>query len=134
MKLAQRNFITTGVAEFIGTATLTLTVLAVSRSNIGVPYFVSIAAGIAAFGMLLVLGSRVLVYLNPAITLASLVVRRSDPWLSVIRVLAQLLGAYGAYLLYLYFAGKTMFSYKTNSDSMHWNGGGYGKRTASACL
>ena len=34
------------VAEFLGTAVLTLLILSVQRSTIGVPFFVAIAAGL----------------------------------------------------------------------------------------
>lgn len=94
------------VAEFLGTATLAFTVLNVSRSTIGIPYFVAIAGGLA---VLLVGASFALdVNLNPAVTLALWTARRVKTTKAVAYMAAQFLGGWAAYGLYKYFVHGTV--------------------------
>lgn len=88
-------------AEFLGTATLSLIVLTVSRSQIGVPYFVAIAAGatVMLFGLALARDAQ----LNPAYTFALWTARRIKFLKAVGFIAAQLLGGLAAYWLYRYF-------------------------------
>lgn len=95
------------VAEFLGTALLTLTFLAVSKSTIGIPYFISIAAGLAVAAGTLMLGSVSGAHLNPVVTLGLWSVRRIKAVPAVVYIAAQLLGAIGAYYLFTYFVGQT---------------------------
>lgn len=95
------------VAEFLGTGVLTLVVLGVSKSTIGIPYFVAIAAGLAVAAMTLALGSISGAHLNPAITLGLWTTRKVKTLPTVVYIAAQLLGAGAAYLLYTYFIGQT---------------------------
>jgi glycerol uptake facilitator-like aquaporin len=46
-----RNKVAMVVAEFLGTAVLTLVVLGVQRSTIGIAYFVALAAGLTVAAM-----------------------------------------------------------------------------------
>jgi len=101
------------VAEFLGTAVLTLVVLAVSKSTIGIPYFVALAAGLTIATMTLVLGSVSGAHLNPAITIGLWSARRIKTVPAVVYVAAQLLGGGAAYLLYTYFIGQ------------HWKNAGH---------
>lgn len=95
------------MAEFLGTAVLTLAVLAVSKSTIGIPYFVSIAAGLAVAGGTLVFGGVSGAHFNPVITLGLWSVRRVKTVPAVVYVAAQLLGGVAAYYLFTYFVNQT---------------------------
>ncbi len=95
------------VAEFLGTGVLTLAVLAVSKSTIGIPYFVSIAAGVAVAAGTLVFGGVSGAHFNPVITLGLWSVRRVKTTVAVVYVAAQLLGAAAAYYLFTYFINQT---------------------------
>lgn len=103
------------VAEFLGTAILTLIVLAVSRSNVGIPYFVSFAAGltlvVGVFALARVSGA----VFNPAITIGLWSVGRLRTMKAVIFVVAQLLGGYVAYQVFAYLLGNTW----TNAENVY---------------
>lgn len=94
------------VAEFLGTGVLTLVVLAVSKSTIGIPYFVAIAAGLVLVAMTLAVGAVSGAHLNPAITLGLWTVRKVKTLPALAYVAAQLLGGGAAYWLYTYFIGQ----------------------------
>jgi aquaporin Z len=94
------------VAEFLGTATLAFVVLNVSRSTIGIPYFVAFAAGLAVVLMGLSIATDV--QLNPALTLALWTARRIKPTKALVYIAAQLLGGWAAYGLYKYFEHGTV--------------------------
>jgi glycerol uptake facilitator-like aquaporin len=98
-----RNKIAMLVAEFLGTGVLTAVVLAVSKSNIGIPYFVSIAVGLTVAALTVILGTVSGAQLNPAITLGLWSARRIKTLPAVTYILAQLAGAMCAYWLYTYF-------------------------------
>jgi aquaporin Z len=90
------------VAEFLGTSILAFVVLTVSRSQIGIPYFVAIAAGLVLFMMGMALQRDV--HLNPALTLALWTARRISTLKAVLFIAAQLLGGLAAYALFKYFS------------------------------
>lgn len=94
------------VAEFLGTGILTLTILAVSKSTIGIPYFVSLASGLAVVAGMLVFGNISGGHFNPAITLGLWSVRRVKTTAAIVYIAAQLLGAVAAYYLFTYFIGQ----------------------------
>jgi glycerol uptake facilitator protein len=95
------------MAEFLGTGVLTLTVLAVSKSTIGIPYFVSIAVGLAVAAGTLVFGAVSGAHFNPIVTLGLWSVRRVKTVPTIVYVAAQLLGAVAAYYLFTYFINQT---------------------------
>jgi aquaporin Z len=109
----QRKKIALIVAEFLGTALLTLVVLAVSKSTIGIPYFVAIAAGLAVGVGMLVFGPVSGAQMNPAITIGLWSARRIKTMPAVVYVAAQLLGGVAAYWLFTYFANQ------------HWQNSGH---------
>jgi aquaporin Z len=90
-------------AEFLGTGVLTLLILSVQRSTIGVPFFVALAAGLTLTLMTFSLGAYATNYFNPAVTLGLWTARKITTLSAVVAIVAQLLGAYVAYLLYGYF-------------------------------
>src|ERR1700722_4473768 len=95
-----RRDVATWVAEFLGTGALTLLVLSVQRSTIGVPFFVAAAAGSTLALMVFALGGISSGFFNPAITLALWTARKLSSVTAVLYIIAQFLGAWGAYYLY----------------------------------
>jgi len=104
------------VAEFLGTALLTLAVLAVSKSTIGIPYFVSIAAGLVVATATLTLGSISGAHLNPLVTIGLWSVRKVKTLPAIVYVAAQLVGGIAAYFLFTYFVSQTW------SNNGHFDG------------
>jgi len=95
------------LAEFLGTGLLTLAVLAVSKSSIGIPYFVAIAAGLVVATVTLTLGAVSGAHLNPLVTIGLWSVRRIKAVPAVVYLAAQLLGGFVAYFLFTYLVGQT---------------------------
>ncbi|HSH18039.1 MAG TPA: aquaporin [Candidatus Saccharimonadales bacterium] len=91
------------MAEFLGTGVLTLAVLSVQRSQLGLAYFVAIAAGLAVVMLTYVLGNTSGAHMNPALTLALWTARRVKTLPALMYIIVQLLGAWAAYGLYRYF-------------------------------
>lgn len=98
--LLERRKIAMVVAEFLGTALLTAVILAVSKSSIPIPYFVGIAAGLAAAVGIVVFGAISGAHLNPVVTIGLWTARKIKTWPAIAYILAQLLGGAAAYLLY----------------------------------
>lgn len=94
--------------ELLGAGVLTLLVLSVQRSTIGVPFFVAIAAGLAIALMSFAVGGVSGGHFNPAITLGFWTARRVTTVRAIFYVAAQLLGAWFAYALYTYFVNNTL--------------------------
>jgi glycerol uptake facilitator-like aquaporin len=100
--IRERAKIAMVVAEFLGTAVLTLVVLSVTRIQ-GSPFFVALATGLALAAMVLVLRTISGAHLNPAITIGLLTARRVKVLPAAMYIIAQLLGGWMAYVLYTYF-------------------------------
>jgi aquaporin Z len=98
------------VGELLGAGVLTLLILSVQRSTIGVPFFVAIAAGLAVAIMSFAVGSVSGGHFSPAITLGFWTARKVTTVRAILYIAAQLLGAYLAYLLYTYFVNNTLQS------------------------
>jgi len=98
----------TVVAEFLGTGVLTLLILSVQRSTIGVPFFVALAAGLTLTLMVFSFGSTSGSHLNPAITIGMWTARKIPTIKAVAYIVVQLLGAWGAYYLYTYFVNNKL--------------------------
>lgn len=96
------------VAEFLGAGVLTLVILTVLRSQIGVPFFVGASAGLAIVVMTLALSRASGTYFNPALTLAMWTVRRVSTLTAVVFIAMQLLGGLAAYTLYKYFVNEPL--------------------------
>jgi glycerol uptake facilitator protein len=103
-----RQKVATLVSEFLGTGVLTLLVLSVQRSTIGVPFFVALAAGLVVALMMLVLGGTSGAHMNPAISIAMWTARKISTLNTVVYVAMQLLGAWLAYFLYTYFVNNKL--------------------------
>lgn len=106
--LLERRKIAMVLAEFLGTAILTGVVLAVSKSNLGVTYFVALIAGLALAVGVLIFGALSGAHFNPAITIGLLSARRIKPLPALAYIAAQLLGGVVAYLLYSYFVNTSL--------------------------
>jgi aquaporin Z len=96
------------VAEFLGTGALTLLILSVQRSTIGVPFFVALAAGLTVALMSFALGDSSGAYFNPALTLGMWTARKLSTARAVVYIVAQFVGAYAAYGLYVYFVNNKL--------------------------
>jgi glycerol uptake facilitator-like aquaporin len=90
------------VAEVMGTAVLTGTILAVSRSAIGVPYFVALGVGLTMAMLVLLVGNASGAHVNPAVTVGLWSARKVSTVRALVYVAAQFLGALAAYSLYNY--------------------------------
>lgn len=102
MKLLSRNNAAVVVAEVFGTAVLTGTILAVSRSAIGVPYFVALGVGLAMALLVMMVGPTSGAHVNPAVTVGLWSARKISTVRALVYVVAQFLGAALAYALYNY--------------------------------
>jgi aquaporin Z len=96
------------VAEFLGTGVLTLLILSVQRSTIGVPFFVAIAAGLAVVVMSFAVARVSGGHFNPALTVGMWSVRKLSTVNAVVYIAAQLLGGLAAYYLYTYFVDNKL--------------------------
>jgi glycerol uptake facilitator-like aquaporin len=106
-KIMVTNLRTSAVAaELVGTFTLALVVLTVSKSSLNLPFFISFSAGLAVAGMVLLFGRISGAQLNPAVTLGLLSVRRISALKAVVYVVAQLVGGLAAYYLFAFFSGQ----------------------------
>jgi glycerol uptake facilitator-like aquaporin len=90
------------VAEILGTAVLTAVILAVSRSPIGLSYFVAIGAGLTLATLVLTVGPASGAHVNPAVTLSLWAQRQIDTLSGIIYIASQFLGAVLAWRLYMY--------------------------------
>lgn len=95
------------MAEFVGVGVLTTVVLAVAQSNVGIPYFISSAVGLALVVLVLVLGNVSGAHLNPAVTVGLWSLRRIKTLPALAYVGVQLLGGIAAYYMYSYFVDAT---------------------------
>lgn len=100
--------VATLVAEFLGTSALTLLILSVQRSTIGVPFFVAIAAGLTVTLMVFSVGRVSGGYFNPALVIGMWTARKINTVTSVLYILAQMLGAWAAYGIYTYYVNNTL--------------------------
>jgi aquaporin Z len=103
-----RKELATLVAEFLGTGVLTLLILSVQRSTIGVPFFVALAAGLAVVVMSFAVAGTSGGYFNPALTIGMWTARKLETVTAVLYVAVQLLGGFAAYQLYSYFVNNAL--------------------------
>jgi glycerol uptake facilitator-like aquaporin len=97
-----RNKVAMLLAEFLGAGVLTLVIVAVQRSTIGVPYFVGLAGGLAVALLMFVFGRISGAHLNPAITIGMWTARKITTVKALLFIAVQLLGGYLAGVLYSY--------------------------------
>lgn len=102
----KRDNIAALVAEFFGTAVLTIIVLTVSRT-LGYPYFVAIAAGLTLMVLVSMLGKTSGAQLNPAVTLSLWSVKKIKTVQAILYIAMQCVGALLALRLFAYMTGST---------------------------
>lgn len=108
--MLSKKQITALVAEFFGTALLTFSILAVSRSAIGVPYFVALGVGLTLALIVLMVGSVSGAHVNPAVTIGMWTIKKIKTLDAVLYIAAQFIGAVATYKLYEYLVGQTIQS------------------------
>jgi glycerol uptake facilitator-like aquaporin len=108
--LIERSKVAMVLAEVLGSAMLTYMVLAISRSGLGISYFIASAVAIAFGLMTLLLNNVVRGYFNPVITLGLWSIRKLRTVEAVIYIAAQFLGAVGASALFVYLTDQKLQS------------------------
>ncbi len=103
-----RKELATLVAEFLGTGVLTLLVLSVQRSTIGVPFFVALAAGLAVAVMSFAVAGTSGGHFNPALTLGMWTARKIETVTAILYIAVQLLAGFAVYYLYTYYVNNTL--------------------------
>lgn len=113
-----RSRIATYAAEFLGTAVLATVAINVSRSQIGIGYFVAIAMGLALALLVLAFGKTSGAHLNPAVTVSLWTIRKVTTLTAVVYIAMQMLGGLVAWQLANYFAGSEIRSIA--ADTFEW--------------
>lgn len=103
-----RNKVAMLMAEFLGTAVLTLVVLSVQRSTIGISYFVALAAGLTIAAMTYIFTNVSGAHFNPALTIGAWTARKVKTIPALTYIVAQLLGGWVAYYVYTYFVNSSL--------------------------
>ncbi len=116
--LLSRKMLAPLVAELIGTFLLTFAVLSVSKSPIGIPYFVALGAGLTLAIIVLAIGSTSGAHINPAVTLGLWSVKKIGTLKGILYIVSQFIGAILAWKLYTYFINSTIPS--IGSKSLDW--------------
>jgi glycerol uptake facilitator-like aquaporin len=100
----RKNRLAMLVSEFLGTAALTLTVLAMSNSSqVRLTFFTAIAAGIIVVLMTLSLAGISGAIFNPAMTIGLWTVRKLRTMQALTYIVVQILGGALAWWLFVYF-------------------------------
>ena len=110
-----RSRIATLMAEFLGTAVLATVVINVSRSQIGIGYFVAIAVGLALALLVLMFGKVSGAHLNPAVTIGMWTVRKIGTIPAIGYIAVQMLGGLAAWQLANYWVGQEITQIAGNS-------------------
>lgn len=105
------------VAELFGTFILTMTILSVSQSQIGLPYFVAFGAGLAMIMLVFMIGSASGAHVNPAVTFGLWSGRKIGTLKALLYIAVQFMGAAFAWKLYTYLIDGNV----TSIASAHWN-------------
>ncbi len=106
------------IAELIGTFILTFIILSVSKSNIGLAYFVSLAVGLTLAVLVLAIGNTSGCHINPAVTFGLWSVKKIGTLKALFYILAQFMGALFAWKLYTYFIADVIPSIAT--EKFEW--------------
>jgi aquaporin Z len=98
----RKNKLAMLVGEFLGTAALTLIVLAISHSQLSLGYFIATAAGLMVALMTLALAGISGAVFNPAMTIGLWTVRKLRTMQALSYLAVQLLGGAVAWELFVY--------------------------------
>src|ERR1700749_1083445 len=99
----RKNKLAMLVSEFLGTASLTLMVLAISHSQLSLGFFVATGAGLIVLLMTLALAGISGAVFNPAMTLGLWTVRKLRTLQALAYIVVQLAGGAVAWWLFVYF-------------------------------
>lgn len=110
-----RSKIAAIAAEFLGTAVLATVAINVSRSQIGIGYFVAIGVGLTLGLLVLALGPVSGGHFNPAVTIGLWTVRKTKTLVAIAYLAAQMLGGLAAWQLANYFVGDQLRSIANNT-------------------
>lgn len=99
----RKNKLAMLVSEFLGTGVLTLTVLAMTHSQLNLPFFVATSAGLALMLMVAALAGISGALFNPALTIGLWTVRKLKTLQALSYILAQFAGAAAVWYLFVYF-------------------------------
>lgn len=110
------------VGEFLGVATLTAVLLAISKSGVGFSYFIASGVGLAVVALSLLVGSVSYAQFNPAVTLGLWTTRSITSLRAIFTMAAQFLGGYAAWQLYDYLVNQPLspIAPKTFEWRMFW--------------
>lgn len=103
------------MAEFLGTAVLATVAINVSRSQIGIGYFIAIALGAAFAFLVLALGPTSGGHFNPAVTIGLWTLRKIQTIQAIAYLAVQMLGGLAAWQLANYFVGDELRSIAGNA-------------------
>jgi aquaporin Z len=96
------------LAEFLGTAVLTLLILNVQRSQLGLQYFVALGAGLVLALLTFVFVEYSGAFFNPAIAVGLWTARKLSTSATISFVVAQCAGGFAAFGLYSYFSNTKL--------------------------
>lgn len=102
-------------AEFLGTAVLATVAINVSRSQIGIGYFVAIGVGATLAFLVLALGPSSGGHFNPAVTIGLWTLRKIQTVQAVAYLAVQMAGGLAAWQLANYFVGDDLRSIAGNT-------------------
>lgn len=103
----RKNKLAMLVGEFLGTAALTLIVLAISHSQLSLGYFIATSAGLMVALMTLALAGISGAVFNPAMTIGLWTVRKLRTMQALSYLVVQLLGGAVAWELFIYLTKLT---------------------------
>ena len=118
----RKNKLAMIVGEFLGTAALTLIVLAITHSQLSIGYFIATAAGLMMGLLVLAFGGISGAVFNPAVTIGLWTVRKLRTLQALVYIVVQVAGGWVAWLL---------FAYLTKINGVH-NTGTYNARVLVA--
>jgi len=103
----RKNKLAMLVGEFLGTASLTMIVLAISHSQLSLSYFIASSAGLMVALMTLALAGISGAVFNPAMTIGLWTVRKLRTMQALSYVVVQLVGGAVAWELFIYLTKLT---------------------------
>ncbi len=108
--MTQRTKIGMLVAEFFGTAILTIAILAEANSNVLVnrTWFIAATAGITLALLTIIIGRVSKAHVNPAVTIGLWTLRKIETTTALVYIAAQVLGAAVALRLFQYLQGDVL--------------------------